>query len=643
VITESTARRLFGEADPIGMPVKMDIGRDGTDFFVSGVVKDVPETAHFTFDFLISVRSFRYAQLDTDWGWYNFYTYVRLKPNTDAAVFQSKLQPLFKKNNPDNLNECYAQPLTDIHLRSNLKWELSVNGDYAYIRILATIALFVIVLAAINYINLVTAQSARRAKEVGIRKVSGAVKSTLINQFLMESVLLSVLATFISIAAVEALLPLFTSLFGSGLSFFEPENIKILWLAMGVGLFTGLIAGLYPAFYLSSFQPVKVLKGSLSGFAGDAFLRKGLVTFQFVISTVLIIGTFVISSQIDFVRNKKLGFSKDNVLLIHNAANLQNRDALLTELRKATGVQGAGGADGTLGGLNWTTSVESVDSENELLLNFLSTDYDFLEVMGVEFIDGRNFSRETAADSSAIILNETAARQLGLKEPYAGNRISFGENDNGVVQYGNVIGVISDFHFTSFHEPIKPFGFLLIQDRINKLFIKLDGHDLRRSIAEAQKIWTTLVPNRPFEFTFQDEQVAKLYASEVKFQKLFSNFTFVAIVIACLGLFGLSAYTAQQRTKEIGIRKTLGATVFSVTQLLTKEFLKLSLIAVLISVPIAWYVMREWLQNFAYHVELHPWMFAISGVVAIVIALVTVSFQSIKAALANPVDSLRNE
>jgi putative ABC transport system permease protein len=284
-----------------------------------------------------------------------------------------------------------------------------------------------------------------------------------------------------------------------------------------------------------------------------------------------------------------------------------------------------------------------VDSENELLLNFLSTDYDFLEVMGVEFIDGRNFSRETAADSSAIILNETAARQLGLKEPYAGNRISFGENDNGVVQYGNVIGVISDFHFTSFHEPIKPFGFLLIQDRINKLFVKLDGQDLSRSIAEAQKIWTTLVPNRPFEFTFQDEQVAKLYASEVKFQKLFSNFTFVAIVIACLGLFGLSAYTAQQRTKEIGIRKTLGATVFGVTRLLTKEFLKLSLIAVLISVPIAWYAMHEWLQNFAYHVELRPWMFAISGVVAIVIALVTVSFQSIRAALANPVDSLRNE
>jgi putative ABC transport system permease protein len=643
VITESTAKRYFGDADPIGMPLKLDIGQEGTDFFVSGVLKDVPETSHFTFDFLIPIRSVRYAQLDTDWDWYNFYTYVRLKPYTDPALFQSKLQQLFKKSDPESLNEYYAQLLTDIHLKSNLKWELSTNGDYSYIRILATIAIFVVILAAINYINLVTAQSARRAKEVGIRKVSGAVKSTLINQFLMESVMLSTLATFISIAAVETLLPLFSNLFGSTLSFFEAQNTKVLWLVTGVGISTGLIAGLYPAFYLSSFQPVKVLKGSLSGFAGDAFLRKGLVTFQFVISTVLIIGTFVISSQIDFVRNKKLGFGKDNVMVIHNTANLQNRDALLTEIRKATGVEQAGGADGTLGGQNWTTSVESVDGENELLLNFLSTDYDFLKVMRVEFLEGRNFSRETAADSSAIVLNETAVRQLGLKEPYSGQRISYGEDNNGVVQYGNVIGVIRDFHFTSFHEPIKPFGFFLIQNRINKFFITTDGSDLTQSIAEVQKIWTTLVPNRPFEFTFQDEQVAKLYASEVKFQTLFSNFTFVAIVIACLGLFGLSAYTAQQRTKEIGIRKTLGASVLGVTQLLSKEFLKLSLISVLISIPIAWYAMHQWLQNFAYHVELNAWMFVISAVVAVAIALATVSIQSIKAALANPVDSLRSE
>ena len=641
MLTESTAKRFFGNEDPMGKALKIDIGQNGTDFFVTGILKDVPENSHFAFNFLISVRSFQEPRLDTDWGFYNFYTYVRLHPEADPRAFQSKLQPVFKKYNPDSKIECYAQPLTDIHLKSNLKWELSANGDYSYIRILAIIALFTIILAAINYINLVTAQSARRAKEVGIRKVSGAVRHSLVNQFLFESLIMATVATVVSIAVAESILPSMKNLFNSTLSFFNQGNINVLWLVIAVGLATGLLSGLYPAFYLSSFQPVKVLKGAVTGFGGDTFLRKGLVTFQFIISTVLIIGTFVISSQINFVRNKKLGFSKDNIMLIQNAGGLQNRQALLNKVKEIKGVLNAGAADGVLGGQNWTTGVQAKDSENGLLLNFLCTDYDFLDVMGVQFKEGRNFLRDTKADSAAVILNETAVKQLSIKGEVVGSQINQGDEENP--DYYTVIGVINDFHFTSFHDPIKPFGFFLIEPRVNTLFVKIEGDNLSQTVTAIQKTWATLVPDRPFEFTFQDEQVSKLYASEVKFQKLFSNFTFIAILIACLGLFGLSAYTAQQRTKEIGIRKVLGASVLGVTRLLSAEFLTLVLLAVAVSIPLAWYIMNEWLQNFAYHVDLKAWMFVVSGLVAVVIALFTVSFQSIRAALSNPVNSLRNE
>jgi putative ABC transport system permease protein len=637
ILTESTAKRIFENEDPIGKPLKLDIGENGMDFFVSGIIKDVPENSHFTFDFLISVRSFENPQLDSDWGFYNFYTYVRLHPETDPQSFKSKLQPLFKKHNPESRIECYTQALTDIHLKSNLKWELSANGDYSYIQILAIIAISTILLAAINYVNLVTAQSARRAKEVGIRKVSGGTKNALVAQFLFESVIMAAVATIVSLAIVESILPAMSGLFNSMLSFFNAGGKDVLWMVLAVGLTTGLIAGIYPAFYLSSFQPVNVLKGATTIFGGDSFLRKGLVTFQFVISTVLIIGTIVISSQIDFVRNKKLGFSKENIMLIHNAGDLQNRASLLTEIKKTTGIVNAGGANGVIGGQNWTTPAQAKGQENTLLLNLLFADYDFLDVMDVNFKDGRNFSRDTQADSSAIILNETAIRQLGLKGDVIGSRI------NVLDTVYTVIGLVEDFHFTSFHEPIKPFGFFLSEAGINKLFVKMDNKNTTESIDKIRDLWSTLVPERPFEFTFQDEQVAKLYGSEVKFQKLFSIFTFIAILIACLGLFGLSAYTSQQRIKEIGIRKVLGASVLSVTGLLSKEFLKLVLIAIFLSIPIAWYGMREWLQNFAYHIELKPWMFVVSALAAVGIALFTVCFQSIKAAMANPVNSLMNE
>jgi putative ABC transport system permease protein len=643
LLTESAAKRYFNNEDPIGKAIKINIGLNGTDFFVTGILKDIPENSHFDFDFLISVRSFQYAQLDTDWGWYNFYTYARLKPETDPAAFIAKLPDLYKRHVEDGPNKFYAQVITDIHLKSNLKWELKANGDASYVKILSTIAIFVVLLAAINYINLVTAQSAKRAKEVGIRKVSGAFHGLLMRQFMLESVILALAATIISIAAAEALLPLFHDLFNTSLSFFNPENQVILWMLAGVGVLTGLLAGIYPAMYLSSFKAVSVLKGTFTQTTSGNFLRKGLVTFQFMISTVLIIGALVISGQIDFIRTKNLGFEKDNILMINNASNLQNHDALMTEIKKINGVVNAGGSNGVLGGQNWTTSIKTEDNKNSLLLNFLSTDYDFLDVMGVNFKEGRNFSRAHGTDSSAIILNEAAARQLGLAEPVVGTRVNIGTDDQDKPIYASVIGLINDFHFTSFHDPIKPFGFFLNQQNVNTLFVKINGDNIQASVDHVKQTWAKLVPSRPFEFTFQDEQVAKLYNNEQRFKKLFSYFTLVAIAIACLGLLGLSAFTAQQRTKEIGIRKVLGASVLGITQLLSRDFLKLIVIAIVLSAPLAWYLMDQWLASFAYRITISGWMFVLAALIAIGIALFTISFQSIKAALANPVDSLRNE
>lgn len=643
LLSESAAKRYFGTADPIGKAIKIDIGRDGTDFFVTGVLENVPKNSHFTFDFLISLRSFQYNQMDTDWDWYNYYTYVRLKPGTNAAEFVQKLQPLFKKYNPEATSEYYAQALTDIHLKSNLKWELAVNGDYSYIKILSTIALFIVLLAAINYINLVTAQSAKRAKEVGIRKVTGANFGTLIRQFLLESMIIAVFASLVSVAVAESVLPFLSNLFGTELSFFGKGNLPI-WILLGsITVIIGLLAGLYPSFYLSSFQPVNVLKGIATGLSGGSFLRKGLVTFQFVISTVLICGALVISNQIDFIRNTKLGFDKENILLIPNIRGTGSVATLASEFKKIAGVENAGGADGILGGQNWTTGVRPKDGKDELLLNFLAIDPDFLAVMNVNLKDGRTFSPQSQSDSSAVILNETAVKQLGIKEPVVGSQIAWGQNPDGTLSYGEVIGVIEDFHFTSFHDPIKPFGFIFDVNRISTLFVKVKGEALPQTIDNLKKAWDRVMPNRPFEFSFQDEQLAKLYAADTKFQKLFTCFTIVAILIACLGLFGLSAFMAEQRNKEIGIRKVLGANVLSVVQLLSKDFLKLILLAIVFALPIGWIVMGKWLENFAYKIELDWMVFAIAAGSAILIALATVSFQSLKAALSNPVDSLRSE
>ncbi|MGB8192853.1 MAG: FtsX-like permease family protein, partial [Chitinophagaceae bacterium] len=449
----------------------------------------------------------------------------------------------------------------------------------------------------------------------------------------------------VSTLLAALLLPFFNQLIDKKLVLFTQNNINTWLVILGVTMLTGLAAGLYPAFYLAKFMPVHVLKGQVITAAGGAFLRKGLVTFQFIISIVMITSIITISNQLNYIRTKKLGFDKDNMLMIQNIGRVSNKEAMKEEFRKMPAIKSAGAADGVLGGQNWANNIRAKDRTDQVLLNFLTVDYDFLSTMNVSFKEGRNFSKEFGKDSLGIVLTETAVKELGIKEPVVGSQIVWGEQDT-VIVYAEVIGVVKDFHFSNFHEPIKPFGFVLDEprnSRINTLFVKLASSDADNAIAHVQSVWKKMMPEQPLEFTFQDEQLSLLHRSESKFEKLFGYLTFLAILIACLGLFGLASFTAEQKTKEIGIRKVLGATIQSLVTLLSKDFLKLVFIAVLIASPLAWYFMRNWLQDFAYRVQINWWVFVVAGCMALMIALLTVSFQAIKAAIANPVRSLRSE
>jgi putative ABC transport system permease protein len=644
LLTETTARKYFGNENPVGKIIRMNIN-NGTDYQVTGVLKDVPANAHFTFDILIPFESRRNP--DTAWDWYSFYTYVRLKPGADPKLVETNIRQLFAKHQPSSLNEFYIQPLTDIHLRSSLKWELSENGDITYVHILLIIAVFVIVVAGINYINLSTAQAAKRAKEVGVRKVTGAFRHSLIRQFLFESVIMAVISFGLSVIITSLILPLGKSVLGSDLSAFALQSqwVRII-LPPGI-LLIGILAGFYPALYLSSFQPLKVLRGRFFGAAPGIHLRQGLVVFQFIISTVLITGFLVINEQLDYIRNKKLGFDKENIVMLPNirggvGQSTSSPESMAEDMKKIHSVSNVARADGIFGFINATNGVTDKIGHNHIALNFIRADYAFIPTLNIQLADGRNFSPEFPSDSAAIIINEKAVAQLGLNQPIIGQQLTW-DDESGMPRDYTIVGVVKDFHFTSFHQEIKPFGFILEVNNGSTFFLKIHPENTSATLKEIEKVWTKHQPDKPFDHSFQDEYMANLHKSEARFQRLFSWFTFLAIVIACLGLFGLVAALAESKTKEIGIRKVLGSTVSGIIVLLSKEFIRLVLIALIISSPLAYFAATRWLSEFAYRIEIGWTVFVSAGIVTLVIAFVTVSLQSAKAALVNPVNSLRNE
>ncbi len=658
VVTESAAKRYFGNEDPIGKVIKLD---PGGDMMVSAVIKDVPPNAHFHFDFLGSFRqlpaALNDAALDENWGGYNYYTYVKVKPGTDSSRFRQKIQAVYERNQEERYSIFYTQLLTDIHLTSNLKWELEPNSDKLYVYVFTIVGLFILLIAGINYVNLSTAKASVRAKEIGVRKVAGALRTSLINQFLLESVITSLLASSLAIVIAQLLLPIVNNLTQKELTILG--NPYVVGYMAVAALFLGMIAGFFPALYLSSFKPIKVLKGLKVNERGTFSLRRALVVVQFTISIVLIIGVLIINQQMKYIQSAKLGLNKDRVLIVDNAGFLtaSQRNTYLHAIRQFPGIKKAALSSLVIGRGFATTRIRARGSDREQQINFSNVGFDYLDVMGIEMKEGRGFSEAFAATDTmrngmpggpldqtigGIVVNERAVKELGLGTPAIGKQILW-DTEGDTSYYLNVIGVTKDFHFTSLRNEIKPFGFFCRNRFQGNFTVKLAGDNIRGTIAQLEREWKKVPTERPFNYLFADETFAKLYTSEARFEKVFISLVVLGIVIACLGLLGLATFAAQQRVKEIGIRKTLGASVQGIVLLLSKDFIKLVLIALIIASPVAWYLMNGWLKDFAYRVHISWWIFLIAGFIAILIAIVTISSQAIKAAIANPVKSLRTE
>jgi putative ABC transport system permease protein len=638
VITKAVAAKYFGNNDPLGKIISFKDGKNAA-CKVTGVIDKVPVNSHF-----------------------HFYTYLVLQKGYDYKKLESKLPGVVEKYMGPQLLQAmgitlsefrkkgnnisfHLQKLTDIHLHSDFPGDLSPTGDVRYVYIFGAIALFMLLIACINFMNLSTAGASKRSREVGIRKVLGSLKLELVRQFLLESILITALALLLSIVFIYLALPVFNDLADQNLDIsFADHPLLVPGLLLFI-LLTGLIAGSYPAFYLSSFKPVAVLKGKFVSGKGSIGLRSGLVVFQFFISIILIVSTTVVYKQLSFIQNKKLGYDKEQVMIVNNTWMLnKNQEAFRRELVNDSRVASVSNS-GYLpaGPSNNNNFFVYPGNESNQLIKTLRYDVDenYIPTLGIQLLAGRNFSKEFGTDSSAVILNEAAANALGWREKSIGQIISSNDNSGKKISY-HIIGIIKDFHFRSLHERINPLLMSYAPDP-GTLIVKLKTKNIAGLTATLKKRWSEYCAEEPISYSFLDERFNNTYQSEQKIGLILGIFAGLTIFVACLGLFGLARFTAEQRTKEIGIRKVLGATVTDVTALLSKDFLKLVLIAFVIASPIAWYMMNKWLQDFAYKIDISWWIFALAAILAVLITIITVSFQSIKAALANPVDSLRSE
>lgn len=657
VLTQKLAKKYFGNEDPMDKIMNFE---DGTPYTVKGVIKDCPHNVHFHYEMFASMASLGLG--DTPfWIANNFHTYILLKKGVPGSQLAAKLPAFVEKYAGPQLRELFQtsyeelrksgsryefhmQPLTDIHLTSHLDYELEPNSDIKYVYIFSIIAVFILLIACINFMNLSTARSMLRSKEVGIRKVLGSNKSQLVKQFLTESILMTFIAVVAAIALVEIFLPSFNILAGKELHTSYFNNVFAIPALLIAVIVVGLIAGSYPAFFLSSFKPVTVLKGKLNG-GGGSWLRSGLVVFQFAISIVLFIGTFIVYGQLKYVQEKNLGFDRDHVLVISRAWALEKQSQTFKdELKKNSHVVSASYSDNLPGRLFGQTVFrpEGSQSSQQYLLAVMATDYDFAETMKLKLTDGRYFSRDFPADSQVVILNESAVKHMGIQDP-VGKRVIMPGRTPEQNQFFPVVGVLKDFHFESLHQKIRPLAIILNRGQTSFLPVRISPGDISGTVSSIEKEWKKFVPNKPFEYFFLDDDFNKLYESEQKTGEIFTVFSVLAIFIACLGLFGLAAFTAERRTKEIGIRKVLGASIPGIVVLLSREFTKWVLLANIIAWPLAYYFMSSWLRNFAYRIDPGLGIFLIAAVIAFIIALLTVSFQAVKVAVANPVRALRSE
>ena len=663
VITESTAKKYFGGIGE-AMGKNVETNENGSTLYkVTAVIKDIPHNSHFNFDFFFSMDNVNYG-----FGNFlsqNFHTYILLKPGTDYREFNKNFPVFIKKYilpqakqfmkiesmedfvKTGNKMEYSLMPITDIHLHSSRIAELGVNGNIQYVYIFSAVALFILLLACINFMNLSTARSAGRAKEVGIRKVLGTEKKSLIGQFLTESTLMAFIALILAFVLTAFSLSWFNSIAGKEMyisTLFKPQFLIFLLL---LPVIVGLLAGSYPAFFLSSLQPIAVLKGKINAGFKKSNLRSFLVVFQFATSIILIIGTIIIYRQLNHIQTTKLGFNKDQVLVVDNpGVPRENREAFKNEIAKLGGVKSASFA-GYLPVSNSsrndnTYSTEAVMNEkNGFNMQNWSIDYNYIPTLGMEIIKGRNFSSEFGSDSSGMIINESTAKVIGFNDPVGKKIYTTNGPGQGPVSY-TIIGVVKNFNYESLRKNVGPLCFLLGNNRWATAY-RVATTDITGLVKNIESKYKEMAPGMPFSYQFLDESFDNMYREEQRVGKVALTFSLLAVLIACLGLFGLATYMAEQRTKEIGVRKVLGASVPNIISMLSKDFLRLVLISIVFAVPVAWWGMNKWLEDFAYRISINWWIFIVAGAVALLIALATVSFQAIKAALANPVKSLRTE
>ncbi|OOG76390.1 ABC transporter permease [Algoriphagus sp. A40] len=668
-ISQKAAEKYFPGQDAVGKSLILD---HDMEFRITAVYEDIPVNTHFHFDFLLAAAGLDEAKRIV-WLSNNFQTYLLLREGATSQDLETKFDHLIKKHIEPEIAQVFGegagletlsssggklefslQPLLDIHLKSDLLGEFEPNFNITYVYLFVAIALFILVIACINFMNLSTARSANRAKEVGIRKVMGSFKIHLIRQFLLESLVISCVAFVLAIPAVVLALPVFNDLAGRSLTipFSDLAFYGILVLGAGV---TGLMAGIYPAFYLSGFKPIEILKGKVSLGMKSGMIRSSLVVFQFSISIILIIATMVVFKQLDYIQNKKIGFNKDQIITVDDIFALQdNRQAFKEEVLKNSMME-----SGTLTGFLpvsgtwrsdspwWAEGKDPKQTENLVSMQNWEVDYDYIKTLGMNMVDGRDFSIEFPSDSNAVIINETALRNLHFEGNPIGQKIyslAGGEQlSMDSTTFRTVVGVVENFHFESLKENIGAVMIFLSENPTGIASFRFQSQDTEAVIAHLEGTWNRFAPGQPFTYSFLDDRFGNMYASEVRLGKVFGIFAGFAILIACLGLFALAAFTAEQRTKEIGIRKVLGSSVGNIMLLLSKEFTKLVLISFVIATPLAWFAVNSWLQDYEFRTEIGWAVFIAAGLFALVIALATISFQSLKAATSNPVNSLKSE
>jgi putative ABC transport system permease protein len=653
VITASTAEKYFGNEDPVGKVFQVN---KENNVMVTGVMEDVPVNSHYHFDFVISLL----AKNEKNFGlWLNMwtgyttlYTYAALPDNMNAETLQSRIEGIIDRHTekrPDVMREVFLQPLKSIHLHSHIEDEIEANNFVTNLAILATIAFLILIIACINYMNLATAQSAKRAREVGMRKVLGARRPQLIRQFMGESVLLTLVAMFISLATVELLLPAFSSLIGKPVDFRYGSNLLFLAGFFLVAMAVGIIASIYPAVFLTSQQPVKTLKGmkeAAKASFGQIFFKRALVVIQFVVSILLIICTLIISQQLKYMRKARLGFDKEYMVTvpIQSDSGRKQYEAIKNDLLTYPGVVGATAClRAPISGTVIVTygRLDGMSKEQAFLVYHNFVDMDYIDNFGIQLIAGRKFSKEFSTDlKEAFIVNEATVRKCGFSSPEEaiGKRFRSGIGIQAVI-----IGVMKDFHITSFHEEIEPMVFAYDPEYFWEMNIKIKSENISGTLGSVEKTFRKFVPEYPFSYSFLDENIDSLYRGEEQTGKIIRTFSIIAIMIACLGLLGLAAFSVEKRTKEIGIRKVLGATASNIMYLLSTEFTKWVLVSNIVAWPVAYFAMNRWLQGFAYRIDISLQPFVLGAVLSFAIAMMTVSYQAVKAATANPAEGLKYE